>query len=144
MTAPCLVSPKTNSPSPAQRSIHAGAAKKQIYQSVVAIDAVTGKDVWKVDRASDGRGECLNSCASPTIWVRDRQARLVTHGNDYATAPSLADGKAVWRTGDLNPKAGYNSTQRFVASPVAVADLSPSPRRRTARWWAFPRPPAAS
>jgi outer membrane protein assembly factor BamB len=92
-------------------------------QAVVAIDAATGKDVWKVDRASDGRGECLNSYASPTIWVRDGQARLITHGNDYATAHSLTDGKEVWRAGDLNPKAGYNSTLRFVASPVAVADL---------------------
>jgi outer membrane protein assembly factor BamB len=92
-------------------------------QAVVALDATTGKEVWKVDRPSDGRGECLNSYASPTVWVRDGQARLITHGNDYAVASSLTDGKEVWRLGDLNPKGRYDATLRFVASPVAVADL---------------------
>jgi outer membrane protein assembly factor BamB len=92
-------------------------------QVVVALDAATGKEVWKVDRPSDGRGECLTSYASPTLWVRDGQARLITHGNDYAVAHSLTDGKEVWRLGDLNPKGRYNDTLRFVASPVAVADL---------------------
>jgi outer membrane protein assembly factor BamB len=92
-------------------------------QVVVALDAATGKEVWKVDRPSDGKGECLNSYASPSLWVRDGQARLITHGNDYAIAHSLTDGKEVWRLGDLNPKDRYNATLRFVASPVAVADL---------------------
>lgn len=92
-------------------------------QAVVALDAATGKEVWKVDRPSDGRGECLNSYASPTLWVRDGQARLISHGNDYAIAHSLTDGKEVWRLGDLNPEDRYNGTLRFVASPVAVADL---------------------
>jgi len=92
-------------------------------QVVVALDAATGNEVWKVDRPSDGRGECLNSYASPTFWVRDGQALLITHGNDYAVAHNLNDGKEVWRLGDLNPKDRYNETLRFVASPVAVADL---------------------
>ena len=51
------------------------------------------------------------------------RAQLITHGNDYAVAHSLADGKEVWRLGDLNPKDRYNATLRFVTSPVAVADL---------------------
>jgi len=92
-------------------------------QLVVALDAATGNEVWKVDRPSDGRGECLNSYASPTLWVRDGQALLITHGNDYAVAHNLNDGKEVWRLGDLNPKDRHNETLRFVASPVAVADL---------------------
>lgn len=92
-------------------------------QVVVALDAATGKEVWKVDRLSDGRGECLNSYASPTLWIRDGHAQLITHGNDYAIAHNLTDGKEVWRVGDLNPKDRYNDSLRFVASPVAVADL---------------------
>jgi outer membrane protein assembly factor BamB len=40
-------------------------------QVVVALDAATRKEVWKVDRPSDGRGGCLNSYASPTLWMRD-------------------------------------------------------------------------
>src|SRR5262249_45014117 len=52
-----------------------------------------------------------------------KEAYLVVHGNDYATAHRLEDGKEIWRVGDLNPKGKYNPTLRFVASPVAVADL---------------------
>ena len=92
-------------------------------QAVVALDAATGKEVWKVNRPSDGKAECLNSYATPCLWMRGKEARLITHGNDYAIAHSLTDGKEVWRLGDLNPKDRYNATLRFVTSPVAVADL---------------------
>lgn len=97
--------------------IHARAAL------VIALDAATGKELWKVDRKSDGHSECLHSYASPCLWFRGREARLITHGNDYAIAHHLADGSEAWRLGDLNPKARYNSTLRFVASPVAVENL---------------------
>ena len=92
-------------------------------QVVVALDAATGKEIWQVNRPSDGRGECLNSYATPCLWVRGGDACLITHGNDYAIAHSLADGKEVWRLGDLNPKDRYDASLRFVASPVAVANL---------------------
>lgn len=92
-------------------------------QAVIALDAATGKEVWKVNRPSDGKAECLNSYATPCLWVRGNTARLITHGNDYAVAHELADGKEVWRLGNLNPKDRYNATLRFVTSPVAVADL---------------------
>jgi len=97
--------------------IHARAAL------VVALDAATGKEIWKVDRKSDGHSECLHSYASPCLWRRGAETRLITHGNDYAIAHNLADGAEVWRASDLNPKGRYNSTLRFVASPVAVGDL---------------------
>jgi len=97
--------------------IHARAAL------VVALDAATGREVWKVDRKSDGHSECLHSYASPCLWRSGAQARLITHGNDYAVAHNLADGAEVWRAADLNPKGRYNSTLRFVASPVAVENL---------------------
>jgi outer membrane protein assembly factor BamB len=92
-------------------------------QAVVALDASDGKEVWKVDRPSDGKGECLHSYASPSLWIGDGQARLITHGNDYTIGHSLTDGKEVWRLGDLNPKGRYNAALRFVASPVAVAGI---------------------
>jgi outer membrane protein assembly factor BamB len=38
-------------------------------------------------------------------------------------AHDLADGRELWRCGDLNPKGQYNNTLRFVASPVAVPGL---------------------
>ncbi len=97
--------------------IHSGGAW------VVALDKATGKEVWKVKRASDGRAECEHSYASPTLWRRGKKAYLITHGNDYAIAHSLEDGSEIWRVGGLNPKDKYNATLRFVSSPLATPDL---------------------
>jgi outer membrane protein assembly factor BamB len=90
---------------------------------VVAINKADGSNAWNVERKSDGRNECENSYASPVLWRNGKDAYLVTHGNDYAIAHRLTDGSEIWRLGDLNPKSKYNQTLRFVASPVAVADL---------------------
>jgi outer membrane protein assembly factor BamB len=97
--------------------IHSGGAW------VIALDKATGTEVWKVERKSDGRDECEHSYASPCLWRNGKEAYLITHGNDYAIAHRLADGSEIWRVADLNPKSRYNTTLRFVASPVAVADL---------------------
>ncbi len=90
---------------------------------VIALDTKTGETVWKVQRESDGRDECEHSYASPIVWHKGDKAYLITHGNDYAIAHRLDDGKEIWRVGDLNPKNHYNRTLRFVASPVASDDL---------------------
>jgi outer membrane protein assembly factor BamB len=92
-------------------------------QHVICLDAATGNEVWKVERPSDGRAECLHSYASPFVWTDGKDAYLVTHGNDYAVAHDLNDGKEIWRLGGLNPKDRYNRTLRFVASPVCTPDL---------------------
>lgn len=92
-------------------------------QWVIAVDAATGKDVWKVERPSDGRDECPHSYASPVLWHKGDKAYLLVHGNDYTTAHDLADGRELWRLSDLNPKSNYNRTLRFVASPAATPDL---------------------
>jgi outer membrane protein assembly factor BamB len=91
---------------------------------VVAIDKITGKDVWKAIRKSEGIDENEHSYASAFLWKKGKDAYLVVHGNDYATAHRLTDGKEIWRLGDLNPKDDrYNRTLRFVASPVCTPDL---------------------
>jgi outer membrane protein assembly factor BamB len=90
---------------------------------VIALDKASGKEVWKVERPTDGRGEGRHSYASPCIWRSGKDAYLVVHGCDYTTAHRLSDGKELWRLGDLNPKDRYNATLRFVASPVAAPDL---------------------
>jgi outer membrane protein assembly factor BamB len=97
--------------------IHSGGAW------VVALDKATGKEVWKVERKSDGHDECEHSYASPVLWRNGEEAYLVTHGNDYAIAHSLEDGHEIWRLGGLNPRDRYNRTLRFVASPVATPEL---------------------
>lgn len=104
--------------------IHSGAAL------VAAVDKAAGNEVWKVKRESDGYAENEHSYASPMMWSNGKDAYLVVHGNDYATAHSLKDGSEIWRVADLNPQVknvrppeGYDPTLRFVASPVATPDL---------------------
>jgi outer membrane protein assembly factor BamB len=90
---------------------------------VVALDKTTGKEVWKVARKTDGRGEGEHSYTSPCLWHHGKDSYLVVHGCDYTTAHHLTDGSEIWRLGDLNPKATYDASLRFVASPVAAPDL---------------------
>jgi outer membrane protein assembly factor BamB len=97
--------------------IHSGGAW------VIALDPATGKEVWKVPRKSDGYAENEHSYASPCLWHHGTDAYLITHGNDYAIAHRLTDGSEIWRVGELNPKDNYRPDLRFVASPVATADL---------------------
>ncbi len=97
--------------------LHSGA------HQVIALDKATGKEVWKVHRTSDAREECEHSYASLCLWHNGSDAYLISHGNDYAVAHRLGDGSEIWRVGELNPKERYNFTLRFVASPVAAADL---------------------
>ena len=95
-------------------------------QWVISLDADSGKEIWKVNRPSDGRDECPHSYASPTICAKgdkNPEAYLITHGNDYAVGHSLKDGSELWRVTSLNPKEKYNNTLRFVASPVASGGL---------------------
>lgn len=95
-------------------------------QWVISLDAATGKEIWKVNRPSDGRDECPHSYASPTICPKsdkNPEAYLITHGNDYAIGHSLKDGSEIWRVTSLNPKDKYNNTLRFVASPVASGGM---------------------
>jgi outer membrane protein assembly factor BamB len=90
---------------------------------IVCLDAATSKEIWKHDRASDGRAECEHSYASPVLYRDAKQSYLLAHGADYVTAHSLEDGHEIWRCGDLNPKGKYNPTLRFVASPVAAEGI---------------------
>jgi outer membrane protein assembly factor BamB len=90
---------------------------------VLALDKATGKEVWKVERKSDGHTENEHSYATPAVWRKGDKAYLITHGNDYAIGHRLEDGGEIWRVGDLNPKDRYDAYLRFVASPVATPDL---------------------
>ena len=90
---------------------------------VVCLEAATGKQIWKVDRPSDGKDECEHSYASPVIYRDGKLEFLLTHGADFVVAHRLTDGGELWRCGDLNPKGNYNNTFRFVASPLAIPGM---------------------
>lgn len=99
-------------------------------QWVIALDTKTGNEVWKIERPSDAKGESREAYASPCLWHDGKQEVLVVLGSDYATGHNLADGKEVWRIGELNPKKGYSTALRIIASPVATPKLLVVPTAR--------------
>lgn len=90
---------------------------------VLALDKMTGKEIWKHNRESDATDECEQAYTSPILYRDAEREYLVVHGADYVTAHSLEDGSEIWRCGGLNPEAGYNPSLRFVATPVAIEGL---------------------
>ncbi len=90
---------------------------------VVALNKATGKQIWRVDRPSDGYAENEHSYASPMMYDDGETKFLVTHGCDYVVAHRLSDGSELWRCGELNRKANYDPTLRFVASPATAPGI---------------------
>ena len=88
---------------------------------VVAVDAATGKEIWKIDRHTGAEAENKHSYASPILYNFGGKQFLLTHGGDYTIAHSLKDGSTIWKLGGMNPHDDpdqrYHKTLRFVASP---------------------------
>lgn len=100
--------------------IHGEGDPKTREACVVALEKNTGKQIWRVDRPSDGRAENEHSYASPMIYDDGKLKFLLSHGCDYVVAHRLSDGAELWRCGELNRKSNYDPTLRFVASPVSA------------------------
>jgi outer membrane protein assembly factor BamB len=99
---------------------------------VLAIDKMTGKEIWKHERKTDAYSENTQSYASPVIWRKGNEAFLVVHGNDYTTGHSLEDGREIWRVADLNPQgSSYHPTLRFVSTPAVMEDMIVVPTAKT-------------
>ncbi|MCP4657321.1 MAG: PQQ-binding-like beta-propeller repeat protein [bacterium] len=96
-------------------------------QLVLALDKATGREIWRHERATDARDECLHSYASPVLYRFADLELLLIHGADYLTAHRLADGAELWRLGGFHREGGYNPNLRFVASPVATPGLIVAP-----------------
>ena len=94
-------------------------------QLVLALDAATGEQVWKHERATDATDECLHAYTSvkPFAPSGEGDELLLVHGADYLSGHSFVDGAEVWRYGTLNPKASYNPTFRLVSTPVVAGGL---------------------
>lgn len=97
---------------------------------LVALDKLTGKELWKADRWLDVRDESNQSYTTPTLAKLKTGPVLITVGADHATAHSASDGKLLWKVGGFNP-----SNERFfrsIASPLISGDLVLCPYARGA------------
>lgn len=101
------------------QTIHRGADSY-----VLALDARTGRDVWKIARPTDARDESRDAYSSPTFFrspAGPDQDQLIVTGGDIATAYRPSDGAEIWRSADLNRT--NNPYYRFIVSPVATEDF---------------------
>lgn len=90
-------------------------------QLLLALEAATGKELWKVNRPGYGKGESPDTYASAFMWEGKGGPLLIAHGNDYCTAHKLESGEEVWRVAGLNPTS--NGAWRFVSSPLVTPEL---------------------
>lgn len=90
-------------------------------QLLLALNAETGSEIWKVNRPGASKGESPDVYASAFIWEGQGKSLLIAHGNDYCTAHRLDTGAEVWRVEGLNPT--NNGAWRFVSSPLVTPNL---------------------
>lgn len=106
-----------------QQLIHGDGNAKTREACVIALESLTGKEIWRVDRPSDAHSENEHSYASAVMYDDGDEKYLLSHGADFIVAHRLKDGHEIWRCGDLNKKSNYDPTLRFVASPSVAKGL---------------------
>jgi outer membrane protein assembly factor BamB len=95
---------------------------------VVAVDATSGKNRWKVDRPTPAVQEAPDAYTTPTFVKAPGGTEIVVTGGDVVTGHDPATGKELWRSSGLNPTG--DPWYRIVASPLAVDGLVIAPTRR--------------
>jgi outer membrane protein assembly factor BamB len=94
---------------------------------LLRLDPATGRNVWKVERATPAIRESPDSYTTPTPVRTGGKVEIVVTGGDVVTGHDPETGKELWRAGGLNPDS--NPYYRIVASPVAVGDIVVAPTR---------------
>ncbi len=95
---------------------------------LAAVDAATGKAVWKVNRPTDAVHESPDSYSTPTLASVNGKTQLIVSGSDYITGHDLDTGRELWRAGGLNPNKDTN--YRTIASALVVGNTVFAPSRR--------------
>ncbi len=72
---------------------------------ILAVDANTGKNIWKEPRVSDAQDESLDSYSSPLLQKNNGRDEILVIGADYVTATDPATGREFWRYGYAREKS---------------------------------------
>lgn len=95
---------------------------------IVALNTLTGKEVWRQERPTDASKESPDAYTTPALLRHGGKTQIVITGGDYVTGHDPETGEQVWRMGGLNPDGAGN--YRIVASPVVVDGMIYAPTRR--------------
>ena len=89
---------------------------------VLAIDAASGKELWKKFRPTSAEGESRDAYSSAALYeYPDGRAEVIVCAADVVTAYDLESGGEVWRHGEINLDG--NNSLRIIVSPVATPEL---------------------
>ncbi len=88
---------------------------------VLAIDAATGKDIWKQIRQTDARDEAKEAYGTPLPYEGGGRKEVVVAGGDWVTGHDAESGKELWRCDGWNPT--HIGHLRMVPSVTAAGEL---------------------
>jgi outer membrane protein assembly factor BamB len=77
---------------------------------VVALDAKTGRELWRKNRAKAG-----SAWASPLVWKNTKRTEVVACGDKLVTAHAPATGEELWRLSGMDTA--------FAPSPAVDGDI---------------------
>lgn len=95
---------------------------------LLALDKLTGKEIWRVERPTDAIKESPDCYATPQLLMYNGEAQVVINGGDIVTANDMRTGKEVWRVKGGNPT--NSPFFRVIASCVVAGDTVFSPSRK--------------
>ena len=87
---------------------------------VLALDARSGKNLWKKDRNSGLEDEAQDSYSSPIFLRQNGHMQLAIEGAESVTAYDPAKGEQLWNTGGL--KVPHHAG-RTISGPAAGEDV---------------------
>ena len=87
---------------------------------LLALEADTGKKIWKKSRDFPAVGEARDSYTSPIVYRSNGSSQIVVCGAEHINAYDPKDGKQLWVSGGLEVSHPYG---RSVSSPTAGEGL---------------------
>ena len=84
---------------------------------LLAMDATSGKELWRQLRPNNAKAESKESYATPYPYTDNGHTEILLIGGDCVTAHDPLSGKELWRCGGWNP--GQIGHWRIITSIVA-------------------------
>ena len=97
------------------RPIGARQAPEKLAESyLLCVDAISGKDAWRVVRPTDAVMESQEAYTTPIPIDVGGKTQIVIVGGDHVTGHDAESGKEIWRSPNYNPRK--DTTYRTVTS----------------------------
>lgn len=95
---------------------------------IIALQAATGKLLWRQERPTDAQKESPDAYTTPVLLQHNGLTQIIISGADYVTGHDPLNGREIWRAGGLNPLSRPN--YRIVGTPVIADGVIYAPTRK--------------